>query len=134
MVPPSATEDAHGTYEFATIRAYGDTTHSFVNRDGYHGLFAPGYQPLDRSRYDARTFHPVGLKAIDHVVANVDEGTMQEWVQFYERVLGFSLLVHFDDKDISTEYTALMSKVVQDDSSKARSMRVCSAASFSASE
>ena len=103
-----------GTYEFATIRAYGDTTHSFVNRDRYHGLFAPGYEPLDRSRYDARTFHPVGLKAIDHVVANVDEGKMQEWVKFYERVLGFSLLVHFDDKDISTEYTALMSKVVQD--------------------
>jgi 4-hydroxyphenylpyruvate dioxygenase len=114
VVAPTAKEDAGGIYEFATIRAYGDTTHSFINRDRYHGLFAPGYQPLDRSRYDARTFHPVGLKAIDHVVANVDEGKMQEWVKFYERVLGFSLLVHFDDKDISTEYTALMSKVVQD--------------------
>jgi 4-hydroxyphenylpyruvate dioxygenase len=114
LVAPTAKEDANGTYEFATIRAYGDTTHSFVNRDRYRGLFAPGYEPLDRSRYDARTFHAVGLKAIDHVVANVDEGKMQEWVKFYERVLGFSLLVHFDDKDISTEYTALMSKVVQD--------------------
>jgi len=114
LVPPTSKEDAHGVYEYATIRAYGDTTHSFVNRDSYHGLFAPGYQPLDRGRYDARTSHPVGLKAIDHIVANVEEGKMQEWVQFYENVLGFSLLVHFDEKDISTEYTALMSKVVQD--------------------
>jgi 4-hydroxyphenylpyruvate dioxygenase len=114
VVPPSRKEDAHGVYEFATIRAYGDTTHSFVNRDRYRGLFAPGYEPLDLGRYDARTFHPVGLTAIDHIVANVEEGKMQEWVRFYEDVLGFSLLVHFDDKDISTEYTALMSKVVQD--------------------
>jgi 4-hydroxyphenylpyruvate dioxygenase len=114
VVPPTSLEDAHGVYEFATIAAYDDTTHSFVNRDRYRGPFAPGYEPLDRGRYDARTFHPVGLKAIDHVVANVEEGKMQEWVRFYEDVLGFSLLVHFDEKDISTEYTALMSKVVQD--------------------
>jgi 4-hydroxyphenylpyruvate dioxygenase len=114
VVPPTSKEDAHGVYEYATIRAYGDTTHSFINRDRYHGLFAPGYEPLDRSRYDTSTFRPVGLRAIDHIVANVEKGKMQEWVAFYERVLGFSLLVHFDDKDISTEYTALMSKVVQD--------------------
>jgi 4-hydroxyphenylpyruvate dioxygenase len=114
VVPPTSKEDAHGVYEYATIRAYGDTTHSFINRDRYHGLFAPGYEPLDRSRYATSTFHPVGLKAIDHIVANVEKGQMQDWVAFYERVLGFSLLVHFDDKDISTEYTALMSKVVQD--------------------
>jgi 4-hydroxyphenylpyruvate dioxygenase len=114
VVPPASKEDAHGVFEYATIRAYGDTTHSFINRDRYHGLFAPGYEPLDRSRYATSTFHPVGLKAIDHIVANVEQGKMQEWVAFYERVLGFSLLVHFDDKDISTEYTALMSKVVQD--------------------
>jgi 4-hydroxyphenylpyruvate dioxygenase len=114
VVPPTVKEDAHGVYEFATIRAYGDTTHSFVNRDRYRGLFAPGYEPLDLGRYSPRTFHPVGLKAIDHIVANVEEGKMQEWVRFYENVMGFSLLVQFDDKDISTEYTALMSKVVQD--------------------
>jgi 4-hydroxyphenylpyruvate dioxygenase len=114
VVPPTLREDVHGVYEFATIRAYGDTTHSFVNRDRYHGLFAPGYEPIALGRYDARTFHPIGLKAIDHIVANVEEGKMQEWVKFYEDVLGFSLLAHFDDKDISTEYTALMSKVVQD--------------------
>ena len=65
-------------------------------------------------RYSPRTFQPVGLKVIDHIVANVEEGKMDDWVDFYENVMGFSLLVHFDDKDISTEYSALMSKVVQD--------------------
>jgi 4-hydroxyphenylpyruvate dioxygenase len=114
LMQPTLLEDEHGVYEFATIRAYGDTTHSFVNRDRYHGVFAPGYKPLDPDRYSPRTFHPVGLKAIDHVVGNVEEGKMDEWVHFYEKVMGFSQLVHFDDKDISTEYSALMSKVVQD--------------------
>jgi 4-hydroxyphenylpyruvate dioxygenase len=114
VTPPTLLEDESGVYEFATIQVYGDITHSFVNRDRYRGAFAPGYQPLDQDRYSPRTFHSVGLKMIDHVVANVEEGKMQQWVEFYEKVLGFSLLVHFDDKDISTEYTALMSKVVQD--------------------
>ncbi|HEX5324465.1 MAG TPA: 4-hydroxyphenylpyruvate dioxygenase, partial [Capsulimonadaceae bacterium] len=95
-------------------RAYGDTTHSFVNRDRYKGVFAPGYQPMAEDRYSPRTFHPAGLASIDHIVGNVEEGKMDEWVHFYEQVLGFAQLVHFDDKDISTEYTALMSKVVQD--------------------
>jgi 4-hydroxyphenylpyruvate dioxygenase len=111
--PPTLLEDENGVYEYATIRTYGDTTHSFVNRDRYRGVFAPGYRPLDPDRYSPSTFHPVGLKAIDHVVGNVEEGKMDEWVRFYENVLGFSQLVHFDDKDISTEYSALMSKVVQ---------------------
>jgi 4-hydroxyphenylpyruvate dioxygenase len=111
--PPTLLEDEQGVYEFATIQAYGDTTHSFVNRDRYRGVFAPGYLPLDPDRYSPRTFHPVGLKAIDHIVANVEEGKMDEWVHFYQNVMGFTQLVHFDDKDISTEYTALMSKVVQ---------------------
>lgn len=111
--PPTCLEDAHGIYEFASIQAYGDTTHSFINRDRYKGVFAPGYEPLDPERYSPRTFHPVGLKAIDHIVGNVELGAMNQWVGFYEKVLGFSQLVSFDDKDISTEYTALMSKVVQ---------------------
>jgi 4-hydroxyphenylpyruvate dioxygenase len=111
---PAVREDEHGLYACASIQAYGDTTHTFVNRDRYRGIFAPGYRPIDPDRYSRRTFHPVGLTAIDHVVANVELGKMQEWVRFYEEVMGFSLLVHFDDKDISTEYTALMSKVVQD--------------------
>jgi 4-hydroxyphenylpyruvate dioxygenase len=114
LTPPTHLEDDQGRYEFATIRVYGDTTHTFINRDKYAGVFSPGYRPLDVGRYSPRTFHPVGLKAIDHIVANVEAGKMQDWVRFYERVMGFSLLVHFDDKDISTEYTALMSKVVQD--------------------
>jgi 4-hydroxyphenylpyruvate dioxygenase len=111
--PPARLEDENGVYEIATIRAYGDTTHSFVNHDRYNGVFAPGYRPLDPERYSPRTFHPVGLTAIDHVVGNVAEGQMDTWVQFYEDVMGFAQLVHFDDQDISTEYSALMSKVVQ---------------------
>src|SRR5262249_33534259 len=114
VTEPTCVQDEHGVYEFASIQAYGDTTHSFVNRDRYQGVFAPGYKPLDPGRYSPRTFHPVGLNAIDHIVANVEDGKMDEWVRFYERVMGFSQLVHFDEKDISTEYSALMSKVVQD--------------------
>jgi 4-hydroxyphenylpyruvate dioxygenase len=113
VVAPSLLEDEYGVYEYATIQAYGDTTHSFVNRDRYRGVFAPGYKPIDPERYSPRTFHPVGLKAIDHIVANVELGKMNEWVRFYQEVMGFSQLVSFDDKDISTDYTALMSKVVQ---------------------
>jgi 4-hydroxyphenylpyruvate dioxygenase len=113
VTPPTLLEDEFGVYEFATIRTYGDTTHSFVNRDRYRGVFAPGYKPLDPDRYSPATYHPTGLQAIDHIVGNVEEGKMDHWVQFYKDVLGFTQLVHFDDKDISTEYTALMSKVVQ---------------------
>ncbi len=111
--PPTLLEDDQGVYEYATIRAYGDTTHSFVNRDRYRGVFSPGFKPLDPDRYSPTTFHPVGLVAIDHIVGNVEEGRMNDWVRFYESVLGFQQLVHFDDKDISTEYSALMSKVMQ---------------------
>jgi 4-hydroxyphenylpyruvate dioxygenase len=113
VVGPQALEDEFGVYECATIRAYGDTTHTFVNRDRYKGVFAPGYLPLDADRYSPQTYHPVGLAAIDHIVGNVELGKMNEWVGFYQRVLGFEQLVSFDDKDISTEYSALMSKVVQ---------------------
>jgi 4-hydroxyphenylpyruvate dioxygenase len=111
--PPTLLEDEYGVYEFAVIRAYGDTTHSFINRDRYRGAFAPGYKPLDPDRYSPRTFHSVGLTAIDHIVGNVEEGKMDDWVRFYQHVMGFSQLVSFDDKDISTDYSALMSKVVQ---------------------
>lgn len=110
---PTRLEDAHGVYEYATIRAYGDTTHTFVNRDKYKGVFAPGFTAIDPARYNPATYHPTGLLAIDHIVGNVEEGRMNEWVDFYRGVLGFEQLVSFDDQDISTEYSALMSKVVQ---------------------
>lgn len=110
--PPEALEDEFGVFETATIQAYGDTTHTFVNRDRYKGFF-PGFKAIDPERYSPETRHPVGLAAIDHIVGNVEEGKMDEWVGFYRKVLGFEQLVSFDDKDISTEYSALMSKVVQ---------------------
>jgi len=111
--PPEALEDETGVFETASIRAYGDTTHTFINRDRYRGVFAPGFKPIDPERYQASTARPVGLAAIDHMVANVEEGKMNEWVQWYSKILGFNQLVSFDDKDISTEYSALMSKVMQ---------------------
>lgn len=113
VIGPKEITDDFGVYEYATIRAYGDTTHTFVNRDRYQGAFAPGFDPIDPSRYNPATYHPTGLLAIDHIVGNVEEGRMNEWVEFYRRVLGFEQLVSFDDQDISTEYSALMSKVVQ---------------------
>jgi 4-hydroxyphenylpyruvate dioxygenase len=113
VTPPTLLEDGNGVYEFATIQTYGDTTHTFVNRDRYRGVFAPGFEPLDPDRYGPRRMRDVGLKAIDHIVGNVELGQMDRWVNFYKDVMGFTQLVHFDDKDISTEYTALMSKVVQ---------------------
>ena len=85
----------------------------FVNRDRYHGVFAPGFKPLDPDRYSPRTFHPVGLKAIDHIVANVEEGKMQRVGRLLRaRSSASRSWSSFDDKDISTEYSALMSKVV----------------------
>jgi 4-hydroxyphenylpyruvate dioxygenase len=113
VTSPTLMEDDTGVYEYATIRTYGDTTHTFLNRDRYRGVFAPGFLPLEPDRYSPSTFHPCGLKPIDHIVGNVEEGKMDYWVDFYKQVLGFNQLVHFDDKDISTEYSALMSKVVQ---------------------
>ncbi|MBX7105351.1 MAG: 4-hydroxyphenylpyruvate dioxygenase [Gemmataceae bacterium] len=114
VTAPTKLEDEFGTFELASIRTYGDTLHSFINRDNYKGIFAPGYRPIDPERYTATTAQPPKLAAIDHVVGNVELGKMDEWVNFYRRILGFEQLMHFDDKDISTEYSALMSKVVQD--------------------
>ncbi len=112
VVPPTVKEDENGKYEFASIKTYGDTTHTFVNHDNYHGIFAPGFTAIDPSRYNRTNIKPVGLKLVDHVVGNVELGKMNEWVGYYQKIMGFAQLVSFDDKDISTEYTALMSKVV----------------------
>ncbi len=113
VLPPQTFEDDFGVFECAAIRTYGDTLHTFVNRDRYRGVFEPGYLPIDPQRYNPATFQSVGLASIDHVVGNVEEGKMDRWVDFYKNILGFEQLIHFDDKDISTEYSALMSKVVQ---------------------
>src|SRR5438270_870407 len=77
------------------------------------GFDVVAYAARDPDRYSPRTYHPAGMRAIDHIVGNVEEGKMDEWVRFYQEVMGFSQLVSFDDKDISTDYSALMSKVVQ---------------------
>jgi 4-hydroxyphenylpyruvate dioxygenase len=105
---PSELSDSFGTVKVASIKTYGETIHTFVERKNYQGVFLPGYQPKSSNI----AVEPIGLKYVDHCVGNVGWGEMNTWVDFYEKVMGFSLLVTFDDKDISTEYTALMSKVV----------------------
>jgi 4-hydroxyphenylpyruvate dioxygenase len=105
---PQVLKDADGEVIVAGICTYGDTIHSLVERKNYKGPFMPGFRPA-ASRYSPP---PVGLKYVDHCVGNVQLGKMNEWVGFYEKVLGFYNLISFDDKAISTEYSALMSKVV----------------------
>jgi 4-hydroxyphenylpyruvate dioxygenase len=105
---PETLKDEFGEVVVSSIKTYGDTIHTFVERKNYKGPFLPGYKAR-KSSYKAE---PIGLKYIDHCVGNVELGKMNTWVDFYEKVMGFSLLVTFDDKDISTEYSALMSKVV----------------------
>jgi 4-hydroxyphenylpyruvate dioxygenase len=105
---PQTIEDEHGQVTLASIHTYGETIHTFVERNDYEGAFMPGFQP----RQSLMKIEPIGLKYVDHCVGNVELGAMNKWVQFYQEVMGFKLLVTFDDKDISTEYTALMSKVV----------------------
>ena len=108
---PREEQDDHGRIVRATIATYGETVHSFVQRDGYTGAFAPGFIGARRSIAGVRRPE---LKFIDHCVGNVGWGEMDGWGDFYSRVFGFSQLVSFDDKDISTEYTALKSKVMTD--------------------
>lgn len=105
---PIVLEDNQGKVVLAGIKTYGETIHTLVERSEYTGVFMPGFQAKS-GLYKAS---PIGLKYVDHCVGNVELGEMNKWVEFYEKVLGFKLLVTFDDKDISTEYTALMSKVV----------------------
>src|SRR6478736_6798199 len=105
---PATIKDEFGEVVMSSIKTYGETIHTFVERKNYKGAFLPGYQP----RKNTMEVKPVGLKYIDHCVGNVELGAMNKWVKFYEDVMGFKLLITFDDKDISTEYSALMSKVV----------------------
>jgi 4-hydroxyphenylpyruvate dioxygenase len=105
---PRTESDANGEVKRSGIRAYGDTVHLFVERSGYNGVFLPGFVEW-KSDYNPA---PAGLRYVDHMVANVGWGEMNQWVNFYARILGFAQLISFDDKDISTDYTALMSKVM----------------------
>jgi 4-hydroxyphenylpyruvate dioxygenase len=105
---PVVEKDEHGEVVRAGIYTYGETVHMFVERKNYKGLFLPGFEKWE-TEYRPK---PVGLKYIDHMVGNVELGAMNQWADFYNRVMGFANLVTFDDKDISTEYTALMSKVM----------------------
>jgi len=111
--PPWVETDAEGELRLATVGTYGETQHTFVDRTRYRGsVLEPGYHTDNLPPEPAGA--AVGLVAIDHVVGNVEQGRLDDWVHFYQDVLGFSQLVHFDDAQISTEYSALMSTVVWD--------------------
>jgi 4-hydroxyphenylpyruvate dioxygenase len=105
---PTREEDENGYVVRSGIYTYGETVHIFVERKNYNGIFLPGYKKWE-SHYNPE---PVGLKFIDHMVGNVGWNEMNDWVEFYGKVMGFAQIVSFDDKDISTDYTALMSKVM----------------------
>ncbi len=109
VMEPTSLVDEAGEVRLSAIGTYGDTIHTFVERKNYQGVFLPGFKAVSAPDVVAR---PVGLKYIDHLVGNVGWGQMDSWVRFYEQVMGFRLYQHFDDKDISTEYSALMSKVM----------------------
>ena len=116
VMEPIVRKDDYGMVKLASIATYGETIHTFVERQDYRGAFLPGFRPIATNI--PRRARPAGLAAIDHVVGNVELGKMNEWVAFYERVLGFTQLIHFDDRAISTEYSALMSKVMQNGSGR----------------
>jgi 4-hydroxyphenylpyruvate dioxygenase len=105
---PKVLKDEHGEVKVASIHTYGDTIHTFVERKNYKGPFLPGFRAAS-NRFPVKT---TGLQYVDHCVGNVELGKMNEWVKFYEDVMGFKTIITFDDEDISTEYSALMSKVV----------------------
>lgn len=108
FMKPTVEKDEHGEVVRSGIYTYGETVHIFVERKNYHGVFLPGFKVWE-SNYNPK---PVGLKYIDHMVGNVGWGQMNKWVDYYAKVMGFANLISFDDNDISTEYTALMSKVM----------------------
>jgi 4-hydroxyphenylpyruvate dioxygenase len=113
LLEPHTVSDEHGKVTMATIATYGETVHTFVERDGYEGPFLPGFEPTEKEDEDEGLF-----AGIDHVVGNVELGRMEEWVSYYERVFGFTEMIRFTDEDISTEYSALMSKVMADGSGR----------------
>ena len=111
VMEPTVTSDEHGTVKRATIATYGDVVHSFIERKDYAGPFLPQFMKAPRMTGVKPSF--TGIFRIDHIVGNVELGKMNEWMDWYERVMGFSMSNHFDDEAIKTEYAALMSKVMQ---------------------
>lgn len=106
---PHDLKDENGTIRKAAIAIYGDTIHSLINRVEYDGPFIPGFKEVESPLNDVES---VGVQFVDHCVGNVEQGKMDEWVNFYRDVMGFTEYIHFDDDDIATEYSALMSKVM----------------------
>lgn len=121
-VQPTQEEDEYGVWRFSAIRAYGDTIIKFVDRSDYKDAFAPGFKARIAQDPSGSTGRHTGygLAHIDHMVGNVELGAMNRWVDFFASTMGFSQLIHFDDQDISTEYSALMSKVMQDGTGKVK--------------
>ena len=117
VMEPQTIEDENGSVRRATIATYGDTVHSFLDRSRYQGPFLPGYESVS-SANGRGGGNGQPLARIDHIVGNVELGKMDEWVDFYAKVMGFELFVHYDDDDIHTEYSALMSKVMADGEGK----------------
>lgn len=111
---PREEKDSGGIYRTSAIHTYGEVLHVFVDRSAYNGPFAPGYEALELPSESA------GLVALDHIVGNVQLGKMNHWVDFYHQTMGFRQLAHFDDQDISTEYSALMSKVMENGSGRVK--------------
>lgn len=118
---PRVIKDGRGTVTVASIKTYGRVIHTFVSRTGHYDLekvkrggaeFMPVFKKIDSPVNDYNRKHPCGLMFVDHLVGNVEEGKMNHWVKWYEDVMGFKMFKHFDDADISTEYSALMSKVM----------------------
>ncbi len=114
---PFTIRDENGEARLSSIAIYGDTVHTFVERTNYRGAFLPGFVGIEEADRIAR---PSGLMHVDHMVGNVGWGEMNTWVTFYENVMGFKMFKHFDDADISTEYSALMSKVMANGNEKIR--------------
>ena len=114
FMAPRVEQDDHGHVVRSGIHTYGEVVHIFVERKNYNGLFLPGFQKWE-SHYNPE---PLGLKYVDHMVGNVELGQMDEYVKYYEDIMGFAQILSFDDKDISTEYTALMSKVMSNGNGK----------------
>ena len=120
-IPPSQEEDEHGVLRYSAIRTYGDTLIKFVDRSDYHGPFAPGFAARNGHETDrSGRYKGYGLAHVDHIVGNVELGAMNRWVDFFAQTMGFSQLLHFDDRDISTDYSALMSKVMQNGTGKVK--------------